>query len=179
MALLLNNPLRRAVSQPAKLLGKLGIRSTDVVVDFGCGPGFYTGEMARRAGRTVALDISSAMLDKARTAARKAGMDIETLQSDGTRVPLEDGSVDVMFLARAWHEVGKKEEVLREFYRVLSPGGRLILVENVKFPLGAPKVDAGELKGLVEGSGFGLREDLPFGLSAILVFVKSVPQTSS
>ncbi len=174
LAFPLNNRLRRAVSPPSKLLDRLGIMRTDVVIDFGCGPGFYTTEIARRAGRTVAVDVSPAMLEKALKAARKVGVNIETLQGDGTRLLLEDGTVDVLFLAWVWHEVGRKGEVLREFSRVLKPQGRLAMVENVKFPLGAPKVDAGELNHEVEASGFELQQRLPLRVSAILVFRKAV-----
>jgi ubiquinone/menaquinone biosynthesis C-methylase UbiE len=136
-------------------------------------PGFYALEMARRAARTVAVDVSRAMLAKARRAAGRAGRTIETVESDGTRLPLEEVSVDVIFVAWVWHEVGRKEEVLQEFRRVLKPGGRLIIVENVKFPIGPPRVDAGELLEQVQASGFGLQQRVPSTFSAILVLGKS------
>ncbi len=63
--------------------------------------------------------------------------------------------------------------MLREFHRVLKPRGKLVLVENVKFPIGPPRVDAEELQGLVEGSGFKLQERLRSRVSAIMAFVKA------
>ncbi len=120
----------------------------------------------------MAVDVSPSMLAKTRRAAKKAGFAIETVQSDGTRLALEDGSADVIFLAWVWHEVGRKEEVLREFRRVLKPGGKLVIVENVRFPIGPPRVDTEELRGLVERSGFRLQERLRSLVSAIMTFVK-------
>lgn len=69
-----------------ELIGKLAIHPTDVVVDYGCGPGFFTLELARRAQTVIAIDLSAKMLQKAKNKAAKAGaQNIRFLQSNGTK----------------------------------------------------------------------------------------------
>jgi ubiquinone/menaquinone biosynthesis C-methylase UbiE len=84
MAFILNNPIRRWLSPPHELLDKLDIKSTDDVLDFGCGPGYYTLELAKTAKSVLAVDISNEMLQKVKERAFKARiLNIKYLQSDG------------------------------------------------------------------------------------------------
>ncbi len=140
-AWLLDNPIRRLVQPPSELIKKLDIRSTDVVMDFGCGPGFYTMALAKKARMVLAVDLSPQMLKKAQMKAEKSGVtNIRFIRSDGKSLQVEDGSVDIIFLVTVFHEVGDKGVVLREFSRALKPYGKLIIVEVVKKGLlpGAP-----------------------------------------
>jgi ubiquinone/menaquinone biosynthesis C-methylase UbiE len=66
-AIFLDNPLRRWFQPPSELVEKLGIKPGDVVMDFGCGPGFFTVELAKKAQRVMAVDISSEMLRRLET----------------------------------------------------------------------------------------------------------------
>jgi ubiquinone/menaquinone biosynthesis C-methylase UbiE len=177
LAFLLNNSIKRWIQPPSKLLDMLEIRPTDTVVDFGCGPGFYTLAIARRARSAVAVDISPEMLKKVQGAAEKAGVtNIQFMESDGRKLQLGDGSADKVLLVRVYHEVHEQEAVLREFGRVLRPEGRLILVERVRKSLlpGPPAQDPDALKKEVEGSGlFRLQNTLPLGNISVLVFGKN------
>ncbi len=71
-AFFLDNPIRRLIQPPSELIEKLAITPNDVVVDFGCGPGYYTIELAKKAKSVVAVDLSSEMLNKAQNKAEKA-----------------------------------------------------------------------------------------------------------
>ena len=75
-AFFLDNPIRRLFQPPYELIEKLGINPTDVVVDFGCGPGYYTIELAKNAKKVEAVDLSPEMLKNAQRKAEKAGMKI-------------------------------------------------------------------------------------------------------
>jgi ubiquinone/menaquinone biosynthesis C-methylase UbiE len=66
----------------------LGIEPEWVIIDFGCGPGFFTVPFAKAARRVVGVDVQSEMLKKAEAYARKAGVKIELAKSDGTAIPL-------------------------------------------------------------------------------------------
>jgi len=177
LAFLLNNPVKRWIHPPSGLLDMLEIKPTDTVVDFGCGPGFYTLGIAQRARSAVAVDISPEMLRKVQDAATRAGAtNIQFIQSDGRRLQLGDRSADKVLLVRVYHEVQEHEAVLREFGRVLRPEGRLILVERVKKGLlpGPPVQDPDALKEEVESSGlFRLQSTLPRGGLSVLIFGKS------
>jgi ubiquinone/menaquinone biosynthesis C-methylase UbiE len=176
-AFFLDNPIRRLVQPPAELIEKIAINSSDVVVDFGCGPGYYTIDLAKKAKKVVAVDISPEMLKKAQRKAQKANMkNIEFMQSDGKTLQLEDSSVEKILLVTVYHEVGENEVVLKEFGRVLKQEGKLVIVENIKkgiFP-GAPVQNPETLKAEIEAVNFKLEKLLPYKTYGILFFVKKV-----
>ena len=70
-AFFLDNPIRRLIQPPSELIEKLAINPNDVVIDFGCGPGYYTIELAKKAKRVVAVDLSAEMLKKTQNKAEK------------------------------------------------------------------------------------------------------------
>ena len=174
-AFFLDNPIRRLIQPPSELIEKLAINPNDVVVDFGCGPGYYTIELAKKAKRVVAVDLSPEMLKKAQNKAEKAGVkNIQFLQSNGTNIQLEDSSVDMILLVTVYHEVGESEAVLKEFNRILKPEGKLIIVEVIKkgiFP-GAPVQNPEALKKEIEAGNFKLEQMLPYKRYGIFFFTK-------
>ena len=172
-AIFLDNPIRRLIQPPTELVEKLDINPTDALVDFGCGPGYYTIELAKKAKKVVAVDLSSEMLKKAKRKAEKTGVkNIEFMQSDGRNLQLEDGSVDLILLVTVYHEVGDGEVVLKEFGRVLKQDGKLVIVENIKkgiFP-GAPVQNPDKLKAEIEAENFKFEKLLPYKNYGILFF---------
>lgn len=100
------------------------------VVDLGCGPGTYTIPLARRGARATGVDLSAAMLDRARAAALTAGVDIRLVQAD-LREFIEPGAFD---LAISMHtsfglfaDPDDNMQVLRNVMASLAPGGRLLI----------------------------------------------------
>jgi ubiquinone/menaquinone biosynthesis C-methylase UbiE len=170
----LNNRVRRFLERPDRLISKLGLRASDVVVDFGCGPGFYTIPMAKVVARTVALDISPRMLERTDSNARKNGVTVELLTTDGTEIKLGDESVDLIFLNHVLHEVVNRQKVLSEFLRILKPSGRLTVVERTRgrlfsWKLGPPVIDQTEVAQDLERAGFSLAETIAYGNDSIIV----------
>lgn len=102
------------------------------MVDFGCGTGYYAVEIARRAKKTIGVDLSGGMLEKARKSAAKAGVTIEFLQSDGESLHLPPESVDLVLLVHVYHEIPDKEKVMLEFRRILRMGGRIVIQERTR-----------------------------------------------
>jgi len=146
-----------------------------VIVDFGCGPGFFTIPLARVAAKTIAVDVSSRMLEKAASHAKKSGVTVEFLRSDGTEVKLEDESVDVILLAHVFHEIDHKPRVLSEFRRIMRPSGRLMIVERTRGSrllsgrLGPPVIDQTEVVREIEQVGFTLAQTIAYGSHSIMV----------
>ncbi len=132
LAFILMNPLRRRLDPPHRLIEQVLITNQDTVVDFGCGPGYYTIEIARRAKKTIGVDISEEMLKKARRAAAKAGVTIEFLESTGESIELPSDSVDLILLVHVYHEILDKEKALVEFRRILRSGGRVVIQERTR-----------------------------------------------
>lgn len=175
----LNNPVRRILDPPWKLIDKLGFKKTDTVMDFGCGPGFFTLELAKRAKTVVAVDISDKMLSKAKNMVSKKQdsfpTEIKFIQSDGQHLNLPDSFADRVFLGYVFREVNHKVEVLSELRRVLRPNGQLIIVERTKLGLnifGLPLVKPSEIIEYLCDARFKNIDLVQYGTSAIIRGIK-------
>lgn len=98
------------------------------VLDLGCGDGNYTGPAAERTGNAIGLDVSAEMLAAAR---KRLGdrPDIEWVEGDAARVPFPDASFDAVVAVTLLCFVQDPRMVVSEAFRVLRPGGRLVLGE--------------------------------------------------
>lgn len=177
LAFTLSSPVRRLFDPPEQLVRKLKFKATDVVIDFGCGTGFFTIPIAKLAGRTIGIDISPSMLEKATSYAKRSGVTVEFMRSDGTEVRLKDRCVDVILLVHVFHEVENRIMVLGEFSRILRLSGRLIIVENTHGGLfsgrfGPPIIDKMDVIQDVERVGFACVETIPHRNDSIIVCQK-------
>jgi SAM-dependent methyltransferase len=174
LAFMLNNPLRRRLSPPENLISKLEIGPEDVMVDFGCGPGYFTVPLARIARKTYGVDISSGMLERTAAYAKKKRVDIGLIQSDGTRIDLPDESVDGILLVHVFHEVESRAKVLGEFLRILRPARRLLIVEKTRGgrmlgKLGPPIINEDEIIDDISKAGFAAIRTVPAGNDSIII----------
>jgi ubiquinone/menaquinone biosynthesis C-methylase UbiE len=174
MAFTLNNRIRRLLEPPDRLISKLDLRPNDVVMDYGCGPGFFTVPLAKVVSRTIAVDVSPRMLDIAASNARKNGATIELLRTDGTEIKLEDGTVDLIFLNHVFHEIADRARVLSEFRRIMKRSGRLAIVERTRRGLfawapGPPIIDQAEVVQELERAEFTLAQTIPRGNDSIVI----------
>lgn len=100
----------------------------ETVVDIGCGAGFDTLLAARQVGatgRVIAVDMTEAMLDKARAGARSLGLsNVDGRIGFAEELPVESGTVDVVISNGVINLCPDKTAVMREVWRVLKPGGR-------------------------------------------------------
>ena len=105
------------------------------VADIGCNTGMQCHLWARLGHRVRGLDISEALLETARTRAREAALSIDFELGSATNLPWPDASVDVCISPELLEHVTDWESCLREFARVLRPGGVLYLTTtNVLCP---------------------------------------------
>ena len=95
------------------------------LVEFGCGTGFYTEVLARRANSLVATDISPGMLDVAEQ--RVNAPNVTFRAEDCQRTSLPDGKFDTAFIGLVIHFT-VPDRTVAEMYRILRPGGTLIVV---------------------------------------------------
>ena len=101
----------------------------ETVLDVGCGAGFDTLIAARQVGpadRVISVDMTPAMLEKARAGAREAGLtNIDFREGLAEALPLDDGSIDVVISNGVINLCPDKMAVMQEIQRVLKPGGRI------------------------------------------------------
>ncbi len=113
------------------------LRPGQRVLDVAGGTGDLSIAMAREvgdSGQVVLTDINAAMLDHGRDRVIDAGLAarVTCIQADAERLPFADGSFDCITIAFGLRNVTRKDKALASMYRVLKPGGQLLVLEFSK-----------------------------------------------
>jgi ArsR family transcriptional regulator len=145
--------------------------SSWTIADLGCGTGAFTLELARSGGRVVGVDQSAPMLKVARRVTR-GHPNVELHQARLESLPLDDATCDAALLLLTLSYVSDVDAVVREAFRILRPGGRLLAVdalphadEPLRRRLGQarPGLDPAWLSGRLEAAGFARVAAGPIG----------------
>ncbi|MDI3320960.1 methyltransferase domain-containing protein [Pinibacter soli] len=110
----------------------LDIRPGDNVLDVGCGIGLQALTMAKMAspsGKVVGTDISTMMIDIARSRTANSGLPLEFLVADACSQPFPDQSFDCVRTERVLMYLPDTQQAIKEFKRLLKPGGRLVIFD--------------------------------------------------
>ncbi|HOQ09126.1 MAG TPA: class I SAM-dependent methyltransferase [Syntrophomonadaceae bacterium] len=97
------------------------------VLDAGCGTGNFSIKLAQMGSKVTGIDISEDMLSLARNKASLLNLDIQFLKMDLHSLDFPDGSFAGVFSMAAWEFVTEPERAFAELWRVLRPGGQLLI----------------------------------------------------
>jgi ubiquinone/menaquinone biosynthesis C-methylase UbiE len=114
------------------VLAQAAIEPRETVVDLGCGTGLLALAAAESGARVLAVDVSAPMLGRLADHAEERGLrEIELVHGDMRRLPVPDGSVDAVISCYAFHHLvdDGKELAAAEAFRVLRPGGRVVIAD--------------------------------------------------
>ena len=102
----------------------------DTVLDVACGGGIVVCAFAPQVGHATGIDMTPAMLDRARQLAAEKGIGNVTWdRGDVTSLPYADGAFDIVVTRFSMHHFLDPLSVLREMVRVCAPGGRVVVVD--------------------------------------------------
>jgi ubiquinone/menaquinone biosynthesis C-methylase UbiE len=166
------------------------------VLDVACGPGLVALALAEAAGHVTGLDLTPAMLDKARELQRQRGL--ANLSWDLGRadaLPYADGSFDAVVTRFSFHHLTDPARALAEMVRACRPGGRVVVcdvytttegqaaeydrLERLRDPSHVHALRLDELRVLMKAAGLAEAREafgrLPMGLDALLAASFPVP----
>ena len=159
------------------------LKEGEVVLDLGAGAGFDCFLAARKVGqkgKVIGVDMTPEMIDKARENARRGGYaNVEFRLGEIENLPAADNSVDAVISNCVINLAADKKRVFGEAYRVLKPGGR-VMISDLVLLKELPKAIKGSIEAYVGCiSGAMLRDDyLEAMREAGLKDVRVVEQTS-
>jgi arsenite methyltransferase len=111
------------------------IREGESVLDIGCGGGVDTmiaATMAGPTGRVVGVDMSSEMVERARENLSQTHLaNVSFQESSAENLPFPDKDFDVVISSGVFNLIPDKLKALREVFRVMRPGGRLMMADQI------------------------------------------------
>ncbi len=121
------NPFVWNEEMRAEALSMLDIASDDRVLDVGCGTGFATEGLLEHTENVHGLDQSTHQLEHALDRLNKHGP-VRFYRGDAERLPFKDGSFDIVWSSGSIEYWPNPVGTLREFRRVVEPGGQVLVV---------------------------------------------------
>ena len=130
----LDNFLRRLIQNPKKVVGEY-IKEGDTVIDLGCGPGYFSIDMAKmvgKSGRVISVDLQPEMLEKVEKKAEKQCLSqrVTLHNCPQDQIGLNpDVTADFVLVFYMLHETPSHIKFMQEVKTFLRKGGKCLIVE--------------------------------------------------
>ncbi len=160
-----NEEERRKWQNPEAILTNAGVQAGDIIIDLGCGFGFFALPAAKIVGPkglVCGIDIDSEALETLRKRAIETNLqNIQLKEAQAEEVSLCDHCADVAFIGIALHDFKDPLKVLKNAKSALKPNGRLVNVDWKKesMPIGPPldiRFSEKEASSLITKAGFAV-----------------------
>jgi ubiquinone/menaquinone biosynthesis C-methylase UbiE len=170
LAYTFDNPLRRLIQNPGKMFGEY-VAEGMIVLDVGCGMGYFSLGLARIVGDTgkvIGVDLQQKMLDVMQKRAFKAGLAHRIMphlcEADNLNL-----NIPVDFALAFWmvHETPDPENFFRQIVSILKPEGKLLYTEP-SFHVPAKLFE--EICGIAQKTGLKKINDLNIAFSRAVLF---------
>lgn len=99
------------------------------IAELGCGSGSLLAAILPRAGKTIAVDYSPAMLEAAKGALGATAREVDFRLGYIEHLPIPDESIDLAICSMVFHHLADPSRAIREVGRVLQPGGSLLIAD--------------------------------------------------
>ncbi|HZB89673.1 MAG TPA: metalloregulator ArsR/SmtB family transcription factor [Terracidiphilus sp.] len=100
------------------------------IADLGAGDGTFSMLLARHARRVIAVDSSVKMLEVGLDQAQRNGIkNVEFRLGDMEEITIDDAAVELAFFSQSLHHAAHPERAVREAWRILRPGGRIVILD--------------------------------------------------
>jgi len=128
----LDNSVRRLFQNPKKILRPY-ISEGMIILDLGCGPGFFSIEIAKmlnNSGKVIAVDLQEGMLEKVKNKIIGTELEkrIEIHKCDEKKIGVTE-MVDFILAFYMIHEVPDQDNLFKELKSILKPGGKVYIIE--------------------------------------------------
>lgn len=160
---------------PDKIIAQLDLKAASVVVDFGCGPGYFSIPFAKAVGeegRVYALDVLPQALETVISKAKNSGVaNIFTKRVNLEKersTTLEDESADLIILKDILFQNQKKDVIIAEAQRILRNGGKAVVIEwgekeSLVGPAKEIRIAQIDLEKMFDEHGFSIEKKIEAG----------------
>lgn len=138
LSFILYNPVRKALTDRAKVLDESGIKPDSVVLEIGSGNGFFTEVIAERAKKVYAVELQDGMVRKLQKRVQRFGDKVNIIVGDISIHNTMSEFADVCLMYYSFHEVSNQKDASINIGNAIKSGGILAIYEpafEVKKPM--------------------------------------------
>ena len=168
----LDNKLRKWIQNPRKILGHY-IKEGMTVLDLGCGPGFFSidiAQMVGKSGRVIASDLQEGMLRKLKLKIQGTELEERVIlyKCEQDRMGWNE-KIDFALAFYVVHEIPNQEEFFKELESIVKTDGQVLVVEP---PFHVSKSAFAKTVRKARNAGFKVEEGPKVILSKVVMFRK-------